>query len=172
MQLYLPVDGTRRAFYFLEHEQGKHTLVIADQPVAHPVLPVTPALSYRSGDGSGAGGNVIARLASKREWRPGKYTMNDYNFETPSTNLEVTSASTVEVGGNRRYELYEHPGDYRRKTRGEALPRIRIQEIESISQVVKWDKLVSFDGKRLSFHSDGTRPAGVESGLCHHQRLP
>jgi type VI secretion system secreted protein VgrG len=123
-------------FYFFEHEQGKHTLVIADQPAAHPVLPVTPTLSYQPGDGSGAGGDVITRLALRREWRPGKYTMNDYNFETPSTNLEVTFASAVEVGGNRRYELYEHPGDYRRKTRGEALARIRIQEIESTSQVL------------------------------------
>jgi type VI secretion system secreted protein VgrG len=123
-------------FYFFEHEQGKHTLVIADQPAAHPVLPGTPALSYQPGDGSGAGGDVITRFALRREWRPGKYTMNDYNFETPSTNLEVTSASAVEVGGNRRYELYEHPGDYRRKTRGEALARIRIQEIESTSQVL------------------------------------
>jgi type VI secretion system secreted protein VgrG len=123
-------------FYFFEHEQGKHTLVISDQPAAHPALPVTPTLSYQPGDGSGAGGDVITRLALRREWRPGKYTMNDYNFETPSTNLEVTSASAVEVGGNRRYELYEHPGDYRRKTRGEALARIRIQEIESTSQVL------------------------------------
>jgi type VI secretion system secreted protein VgrG len=61
--------------------------------------------------------------------------MNDYNFETPGTSLEVALASTVEVGGNRRYELYEHPGEYRRKPQGEALARIRMQEIESISQV-------------------------------------
>ena len=52
-------------FYFFEHEQGKHTLVIADQPAAHPVLPGTPTLSYQPGDGSGAGGDVITRLASK-----------------------------------------------------------------------------------------------------------
>ena len=123
-------------FYFFEHEQGKHTLVIADQPAAHPVLPGTPGLSYQPGDGSGAGGDVITRLASRREWRPGKYTMNDYNFETPSTNLEVTSASAVEVGGNRRYELYEYPGDYGKKAQGESLARIRLQEVESISQVV------------------------------------
>jgi type VI secretion system secreted protein VgrG len=123
-------------FYFFEHEQGKHTLVIADQPAAHPVLPGTPTLSYQPGDGSGAGGNVITRLASRREWRPGKYTMNDYNFETPSTNLEVTSASAVEVGGNRRYELYEYPGDYGKKAQGESRARIRLQEVESISQVV------------------------------------
>src|SRR4030095_15922564 len=43
-------------FYFFEHEQGKHTLVISDQPAAHPAL---PTLSYQPGDGSGAGGDVI-----------------------------------------------------------------------------------------------------------------
>ena len=62
--------------------------------------------------------------------------MKDYNFEVPSIDLEVAATSRVEVGGNRRYELYEHPGDYRRKAQGESLARIRLQEIESISQVV------------------------------------
>jgi type VI secretion system secreted protein VgrG len=123
-------------FYFFEHEQGKHTLVIADQPAAHPILPVTPKIAYQPGDGSGVGSDVITRFALKREWHPGKYAMNDYNFEVPSTDLEVASISRVEVGGNRRYELYEHPGDYQRKTQGEAVVRIRMQEIESISQMV------------------------------------
>ena len=46
--------------------------------------------------------------------------MNDYNFEIPETNLEVAAQSTVEIGGNHRYELYEHPGNYRRKAQGDA----------------------------------------------------
>lgn len=121
-------------FYFFEHEQGRHTLVVADNPAAHPVLPVTPTVPYQPGDG--AGGDVVTRLTLKREWHPGKYAMNDYNFEIPATSLEVALASTVEIGGNHRYELYEHPGDYRRKAQGDALARIRMQEIESISQVV------------------------------------
>ena len=41
-------------FYFFEHTQGKHTFAMGDQPAAHPVLPVTPNLQYRPGDGSGA----------------------------------------------------------------------------------------------------------------------
>jgi type VI secretion system secreted protein VgrG len=123
-------------FYFFEHEQGKHTLVITDQPAAHPALPGTPTVSYQPEDASGAGRDVVTRFALKHEWRPGKYAMNDYNFELPSTDLEVASASRVEVGGNRRYELYEYPGDYRRKAQGESLARIRMQEVESISLVV------------------------------------
>jgi type VI secretion system secreted protein VgrG len=127
---------TEGIFYFFEHVQGRHTFVIADNPAAHPVLPVTPTISYQSADGSETGGDVVTRLALKREWHPGKYAMNDYNFEIPSTSLEVASASRAEIGGNHRYELYEHPGDYRSKARGDALARIRMQEIESISQVV------------------------------------
>jgi type VI secretion system secreted protein VgrG len=123
-------------FYFFEHEQGKHTLILSDNPAAHPILPATPTVSYQPGDGSEAGADVVTRIALKREWYPGRYAMNDYNFTTPSTSLEVGLASTVEVGGNHRYELYEHPGDYRRKAQGDLLGRIRMQEIESISQAV------------------------------------
>jgi type VI secretion system secreted protein VgrG len=122
-------------FYFFEHEQGKHTFVMADQPAAHPVLPGKPTVSYQPGNISGAGRDVITRFALKREWHPGKYAMNDYNFELPSTDLGVASTSRVEVGGNRRYESYEHPGDYRKRAQGESLSRIRLQEVESISEV-------------------------------------
>ena len=120
-------------FYFFEHEHGKHTLILADNPAAHPILPATPTVSYQPGGGPEAGDNLVTRLVLKREWHPGKYAMNDYNFEIPETNLEVAAQSTVEVGGNHRYELYEHPGNYRRKAQGDLLGRIRMQEIESIS---------------------------------------
>jgi type VI secretion system secreted protein VgrG len=122
-------------FYFFEHEQGKHIFVMADNSAVHPVLPVTPTVLYRPGDGPGAGREVVTRFTAKQEWRPGKYAMNDYNLEFPKTDLEVTSTSRVEVGGNRRYELYEYPGDYSKKAQGESLARIRLQEVESISQV-------------------------------------
>ena len=85
-------------FYFFEHTQGKHTLVMGDRPGAHPVLPVTPNVQYRPGDGSGAVNGAITSLAAKREWRPGKYAMSDYNFEIPSTDLEVAVLSRSEVG--------------------------------------------------------------------------
>jgi type VI secretion system secreted protein VgrG len=143
-------------FYFFEHAQGKHTLVPADSPVAHPALPGTPKISYQQG--SGSGGDVVTRLAAKREWRPGTHAMNDHDFETPSANLEITVASAVEVAGNRRYELYEHPGDYRQRAQGEALARIRMQEIESISQVV--------DGTS----SCRAMVAGYRFALTGHQR--
>jgi type VI secretion system secreted protein VgrG len=59
-----------RIFYFFEHEQGKHTFVMADQPAAHPVLPGKPTVSYQPGNISGAGRDVITRFALKREWHP------------------------------------------------------------------------------------------------------
>jgi type VI secretion system secreted protein VgrG len=34
-------------FYFFEHEQGKHTLILADNPAAHPVLQATPTVPYQ-----------------------------------------------------------------------------------------------------------------------------
>jgi type VI secretion system secreted protein VgrG len=124
-------------FYFFEHEQAKHTLILADHPGAHPILPTTPTVSYQPGGGQPeAGEGAITRLALKREWHPGKYAMNDYNFEIPSTNLAVAARSRVEVGSNHRYEVYEHPGEYRKKAQGDLLGRIRMQEIESTAQVV------------------------------------
>ena len=72
----------------------------------------------------------------EQELRPGKYALTDYNFETPSTSLAVNVASTVNVGGNGKYEVYDYPGEYLKKAQGEQLAKIRMEEEEAPHVVV------------------------------------
>jgi type VI secretion system secreted protein VgrG len=117
-------------FYFFEHEKDKHTLVLADRPSAHKPCPGQPKgrLDYTAG--TLLKEDVIHDWHLEQELRTGKYSLKDYNFETPSTNLEVKEPSIISVDGNSKYEIYDYPGEYEKKGQGETLAKTRMQEEE------------------------------------------
>jgi type VI secretion system secreted protein VgrG len=109
-------------FYFFEHVNGKHTLVMGDDPSAHQVCPnQSSAKCELSGTGTRPEDKVLEWVHNE-VYRSGVITTTDYNFEMPSTKLLAT------VQGKRPYELYDYPGEYMKKGEGESLARIRLQE--------------------------------------------
>ena len=118
-------------FYFFEHEKNKHTLVMADSPTAHQPCPGQPKARCDYTAGGLEEEDIITRWQIEQELRPGKYALTDYNFKTPSTSLAVNVDSTVSVGDNDRYEIYDYPGEYLKKAQGEELVNIRMEEEEA-----------------------------------------
>jgi len=118
-------------FYYFEHTKDKHTLVLADSPSAHQPCPHQPKARY---DFASAGielEDVVTSWQVFQELRPGKYALTDYNFETPSTSLMANVPSTIKVGGNDKFEIYDYPGEYLSKGDGDQLAKIRMQEEEA-----------------------------------------
>lgn len=121
--------------YFFEHEQDKHTLVIANDPSAHQPCPEQQEAQWEP-QGSGAlVEDVITSLQWEQTLRPGKYAVSDYNFETPSTSLEAEMKSIIEVD-DAKFELFEYPGEYSKKAQGEVVAKIRMEEEEAQYLVV------------------------------------
>lgn len=118
-------------FYFFEHEEKTHTLVLANSPRAHQPCPGQPEARCDFSAGAMLEEDIIADWEMEQELRPGKYALADYNFETPSTSLAVNVASTINVGGNGKYEVYDYPGEYLKKAEGERLAKIRMEEEEA-----------------------------------------
>ncbi len=118
-------------FYFFEHEKDKHTLVLADRPSAHKPCPGQPKgrLDYTAG--ALLKEDVIHDWHLEQALRTGKYSLKDYNFETPSTDLGVKEPSIVSVDGNSKYEIYDYPGEYGKKAEGETVAKTRMQEEET-----------------------------------------
>lgn len=119
-------------FYFFEHNEGKHTLVMADSNSAFQTF------DGGSGDvrcdlvsGGSDGEDEITAWQARQELRTGKYTLTDYNFETPSTSLLSDEATVVSVGGNSSYELYDYPGKFINKQQGETFAQLRMQAEET-----------------------------------------
>ncbi len=119
-------------FYFFEHEQDKHTLVLANHPSEFKPCPLQSSVSYKSLIGEERVEDVITEWNLSQAVRPGKYTLTDFNFEKPS--LDLTASVTGQ--DERKLEIYHYPGQYLTKDEGERLVGIRLQEEESPRLVV------------------------------------
>jgi type VI secretion system secreted protein VgrG len=126
-------------FYFFRHENNKHVLVLGNQPGAHKNCPVKS--TFRMVPGQGRGANVsedsVSEWEHHYEFRPGKWAQTDYNFETPSTSLLVSTGSVVQLDGISKFEVFDFPGEYEMKPDGEKLNKIRMQEEEVAYSVVR-----------------------------------
>jgi type VI secretion system secreted protein VgrG len=117
-------------FYFFEHEKEKHWLVLADNPDAHQPCPEQPKAKWNPQGSKSLTEDVVTTLEVEKIFRPGKYALTDYNFETPSTSLLSEIDTTIAVGGNTKYEVYDYPGEYEKKGQGKQLVKVRMEEQE------------------------------------------
>ena len=117
-------------FYFFKHEQGKHTLVMADSPTAHSSCPGQSSIRHVTVSG-GPQEDVITGWKIEQELRTGKYSHTHYNFETPSTSLMASEPTVYEVGGNSKFETYHYFGEHLTKSAGQRLSKIRMEEEEA-----------------------------------------
>jgi type VI secretion system secreted protein VgrG len=118
-------------FYFFQHQEESHTMVIADSASAHKPCPGQETAGYNLVSGGIDEEDVIHSWNLEQELRSGKYTLNDYNFKTPSANLIATEPSVIDVGGNSGFELFDYPGEYAVRGDGTAFAKIRMQEEEA-----------------------------------------
>ena len=119
-------------FYFFRHEQGKHTLVLADQKSAYKNC-AQSQVSYSAGTLVQA---HVDAWEHQYEFQSGKWAQTDYNFETPSTNLLTSTGTLLKLPDAPKYEKFDYPGLYRVKGDGEAFTKIRMEEEEAAYDVV------------------------------------
>ena len=80
-------------YYFFTHENGKHTLVLADSVSAHTTYPNYDTINFRTARGGAASTEAVTNWVLEQEVQPGAYSLNDFNFEKPKTSLLAKSRS-------------------------------------------------------------------------------
>lgn len=120
-------------FFFFRHEQGRHTLILADTPSAHKPCPDQPDARYHlvGGGGYAPGDDTVSSWRMEQEMRPGKYALSDFNFETPRDSLLSSLASKIDQGGNSRYEIYDYPGEFANRREADETVKLRMEEEEA-----------------------------------------
>jgi type VI secretion system secreted protein VgrG len=114
-------------FFYFRHEEGKHTLVLADSPGTYADCPES-RVRYSPGSLTP---NHIATWERTFEFRSGRWTRTDYNFQTPSTNLLTTTGTTVDLPSVQKFELFDYPGEYVAKGVGDPVTKVRMEEEEA-----------------------------------------
>ncbi len=117
-------------FYFFEHEENKHTLVLADSAAEHQPCIGQESARFQLAGGSWDEEDRIATLEVMKEIRAGRYSLKDFNFEIPNSDLEVTVDAKQKIGPGER-EIYDYPGEYPRRNIGDRLVNIRMEEEEA-----------------------------------------
>jgi type VI secretion system secreted protein VgrG len=124
-------------FYFFEHEDGKHTLVVSDVPSEHKPAPDMSKLRFEHAQVTGAEEDVVTWFGKSQEVRASKNAATDYNMETPS--LDLLSSATGK--DQRKYELYDYPA-----TGGAPAKRDEVDRIVRVRQQEEDTLRVVFDG--------------------------
>lgn len=140
-------------FYFFEHSSSKHTLVLADDSDAYASCPGLSSARIRQSTPSWESVDAILDCTLEQQVTVGQYKSDDYNFETPSTDLLVTAS-----GKDTSRSVYEYPGGYSKKDAGEALASLRLASLEAPG------KLLRGTSSCRAFHS------GCKFTLADHYR--
>jgi type VI secretion system secreted protein VgrG len=114
-------------YFFFTHDDGKHTLVLADSYSAHEAFQSDPVPFIAAEDVSRADIERIHTWTLTQEIQPGVYVHDDYDFERPSVELR-TRKTVVRQYTPSDYEIYDYPGEYVQKPDGEASAAVRIDE--------------------------------------------
>jgi len=123
-------------FYYFDHSTyGKHTMVLADQSSTLPACSSSP-ISYSTQVGGLEDPEAISAWRVRQEVRTGMYTVTDYNFTTPSTSLQSTEPTVVDLSASEPLELFDYPGLHTTKDLGDTVAKTRMQEEEAGYMVV------------------------------------
>jgi type VI secretion system secreted protein VgrG len=117
-------------YYFFEHEMGKHTLVMVDSSARHRPCPHQRTASMLFEEVSSKEQDYITSLEKRMQVQAGKYSLNDFNFKMPNTDLKVSVSATKNVGPTER-EFYDFPGNYETQSDGDRLARVRMEGQEA-----------------------------------------
>ena len=120
-------------FYWFEHSADKHTLVMADAASSHVACPGKDTARYAEVEPAVKEDDVVENLRIEENLVPNKYAVEDFNFETPETDL-LTSTDATKTGDLR---VYDFPGRYAVLADGTAISKRRMEALEVDGRVVR-----------------------------------
>jgi type VI secretion system secreted protein VgrG len=117
-------------YYYFEHEDGKHTIILADSINAHkPVTNYADVPFYELEKGA-SGREAVTSWVVEKEVQPVTCALNDFDFKKPKTSL-LASSKIPRQYGEAKHEIYDYPGEYVENNEGDSLADVRINELQT-----------------------------------------
>jgi type VI secretion system VgrG family protein len=109
-------------FYYFEHDDSKHIMVIADSPATHQSIE-SPEIPFNEPSGMVVDQEYVYEYRSLRQLRPDMVTLRDFNYLNPMLNLEIEKKAGEESEG---YAVYDYPGLYQDQGAGNDITQLRL----------------------------------------------
>jgi type VI secretion system secreted protein VgrG len=115
-------------FYFFEHQEDKHVLVLGDKESALKAIDGVELLPFRRSTGGVVQEDHVLRFRRLQEVRPGKTSLRDFNFKKPGLPMEAQHEAEEDTD----LEVYDYPGEYQDPGRGSSakgttIARLRLE---------------------------------------------
>jgi len=118
-------------YYYFKHEQGKHTLYLADDMASHDQMSDCYTIPYYPPDQAVIREDeCISGWSITKQLQTGTYCLNEYDFQHPRADLHVNS-NIIRDHDRAGFEVYDYPGEYVKNDEGNNCAKIRIQELQS-----------------------------------------
>ncbi len=129
-------------YYYFMHEEGKHTLYLADGINSHEPVPDNESIPYYPPDQVATREEeCISAWYLSKNVQPGTYVLNDFDFVRPKADLKVNS-SIAQAHDRADYEIYDYPGEYVVSDEGDHYVRTRIEELHSQYEQAQGESVV------------------------------
>jgi type VI secretion system secreted protein VgrG len=131
-------------FYYFRHEEGKHVLILGDDPSAYTDCKDTEVRFETPASVVSLEDNLTA-WEHRYEFRSGRVALADFNFETPQEPVRSKDRTRLNLRHAGTCELYDYPGNFPDRDRGEARVRRSMEtEERDFDRVVAGSKCRSF----------------------------
>jgi type VI secretion system secreted protein VgrG len=114
-------------YYFFEHSENDHKLILADSKSASKPKVAGPELHYYPLEQKHfQEKETLNELTAVRRFATGKFSLNDFNYMTPHASLLSERQGTAKYK-NGKLELYTYPGRFEDKPGGNAAVKVRLE---------------------------------------------
>ncbi|CAN5907505.1 type VI secretion system spike protein VgrG1b [soil metagenome] len=122
-------------YYYFEHDEGAHTLVLVDSPSAHVATPGFESFTYTPSHGSMVDTEAIDHWVFSRGIQPGTFALTDFDFKRPQLNLEGKYLQTRQhTGADGKY--FDYPGEYATTDDARRYSRTRLEELQARHETI------------------------------------
>jgi type VI secretion system secreted protein VgrG len=124
-------------YWYFEHSDGKHKLVLVDSQSAHNPIEREGTLPYCEDPAMvPPDTEYVSNWSFSRAVRTGKAVLTSYDFERPSTGLLVDKDKTRSYELSD-YEMFDYQGDYIQSADGRQLAEDRMDELQTRFQLLQ-----------------------------------
>lgn len=160
-------------FFFFEHSDTNHRMIVSDSPLSMPVLTAAPGLTFNATPGGMGRGFWVSRFRQVERLRATRRISRDYSFKNPPYNQQHSVGQYMPNGARGEYELYHYPGRHKDPGAGQpfndhALEAHRVEATTATGETNNIQLSAGFIFA-LSDHPDAAANADHRLLRVHHQ---
>lgn len=119
--------------YYFKHQNGKHTMVLADSSSAHEPVEGWEKFPFYPPTGQQREGQYVRSWNIAKQILPGKYALRDFNFKTPNAPVDASIMIfySEQEHAHSDYEMFDYPGEFENGGGAENYVGVRSDELLS-----------------------------------------